>query len=201
MWCNLLTNVLFRTLHTYLMHRYLSGVSTMSLVAECAPNTSKEPVVIDLHACGEDMNMKSCHLGEKEVCLLDQKYQQILPDYCTAVQLYDKAKERARNARRLSTFPPKEKWYQEPSANAIFYSSLRIRDKQTCQIIELISEQMEKVPHVASTICVCETKTYPVFGRVSKLFKHTFSNNVYYWAIVRTCESATFDSSNYLWFV
>ena len=87
----------------------------MSLMNETDPHSLKEHPVI-----GEDVYIHSTHLTPQELYLLEQVYQELLPEYAAHVLQYETARERARDSRNVSLLPPRDKCYQSPGQNVIF---------------------------------------------------------------------------------
>lgn len=54
------------------------------------------------HVIGEDVYVHSTSLTSQEMHLLEQLYQQLLPEYAACVLQYETARERARKSRNVS---------------------------------------------------------------------------------------------------
>ena len=171
----------------------------MSLMEETDPDFLQEnprPAVV----VGEDIYVHLTSLTPEQVQLLDQFYQQLLPEYAAHVLQYETARERARKSCNMCLLPPRDKYYQSPDQNAVFFKKVRVRETQTGRTIEYVSELTEK-KNTASLICTESQAGCQRFGIVTKMFKHTFEGEPRYLALAQFYDISDYDKDNHLWYV
>ena len=170
-----------------------------------------DPVVEDLIICG---TFTEGSLPPHQISEITKQYKESVSEYAAILTEYENSAERATNYREKSVFPNKEVWNPPgrtlnsferellvgPSMNVAYFKKLTVRDKITNRLIEYSCINtpivLSNVPKQSSSFVSFHSpnQTNPQFGCVISLFRHTFAQSNYFWAIVQQFAAPAYDS-------
>ena len=147
-------------------------------------------------------SLATSQLTDVELNLLDAFYHKTNTRYSGLCHEYAHALQKATNERRKSTFPTMPQWiplggYQiddeeylcGPQNQAHTHNKVVTEDLQTGRMVHYSAAQYETSTsrHLCSFVQVLKTSviSYPVLGRIQKLFSHWFGSCVYKLALLQ----------------
>jgi len=114
---------------------------------------------------GTEQSEEASVLSDQHLQLLDKTYQAMFPEYKHLSDEYEIALRKARNARKLSTFPPRSEWKMS--------------------LFPPHTHRQTTARHCSSYVQVTSyTSPTPTFGHIKSLFHHEFAGRVSQMAIL-----------------
>lgn len=171
---------------------------------------------IAFHSPSDRDDSIAAALTEKELELLDEAYQNMLPQYKELCQQYNRAEQQARNARLKSTFPQRRNWQPlNLLENDRFMlqgpkNEVETKSRLCCFVdgreVVYSTEEREKCDgrHLWSCVHVVADRicSTPEIGQIVKIFCHKFGENTHIIATINFIEPDAMEQDNDsgLWF-
>ena len=140
---------------------------------------------------GTEQSEEASVLSDQHLQLLDKTYQAMFPEYKHLSDEYEIALRKARNARKLSTFPPRSEWKMSLFPPGSTEREMLVGCKPNITLLKklVITDQhthrQTTARHCSSYVQVTSyTSPTPTFGHIKSLFHHEFAGRVSQMAIL-----------------
>ncbi len=148
--------------------------------------------------------MSTVQVNETTLMKMKSVYQEEVAEYKVLYQLYNQEKEKARQERRLRSFPPFEKWVPKGRALSGREEELLAGPHSSASIVpEYVHEEKGRRPHTfkAEKSIICQLGLPALrFGTIENILLHKFAGCQYVWFVIGWFPPPKYHPESRLWF-